>query len=127
MDSSLIIALADTDDQFHKTAVQVAPELHSEKVISDLVVSESVTGVGARLGERAGREVFENLVHDPTVKTIHLNKRLMERSLQTYVKHGARLSFADSVSVRIMYDMRIKEIASFDSDFDGIEGITRIH
>ena len=123
----MIIALADTDDQFHKSAVQVAHELQSQKVISDLVVSESVTGVGARLGQRAGREVFENLVHDPTVKTVYLNKRLMEPSLQVYVKYGARLSFADSVSVRIMHDMRIKEIASFDSDFDGMEGIARIH
>jgi predicted nucleic acid-binding protein len=123
----LIIALADTDDQFHTNAIRVANKLQSQKVISDLVVSESVTGVGARLGPRAGREVFDNLVHDPTVRTVYLNKRLTERSIQTYVKYGARLSFADSVSLRIMQDMRIEEIASFDSDFDGVEGIARIH
>lgn len=96
-------------------------------MVSDLVVSESVTGVGALLGQNAGRKVFDNLVHDPTVKTVYLNKRLIERSLQTYVKYGARLSFADAVSVRIMQDMRIGEIASFDPDFDGIEGIARVH
>src|SRR5580698_2966402 len=70
---SLIIALADTDDQFHTNAIQVANKLQSQKVISDLVVSESVTGVGARLGPRDGREVFDNLVHDPTVRTVYLN------------------------------------------------------
>jgi len=101
--------------------------LEGQKVISDLVVSESVTGVGARLGQRAGREVFYNLVHDPSVRTVYLNRRLMEMSLQTYVKYGARLSFADSVSVRIMYDMAIKKIVSFDSDFDTVEGIERVH
>jgi predicted nucleic acid-binding protein len=42
------------------------------------------------------------------------------------MKHGAKLSFADAVSVRIMHDMRIRDIASFDSDFDNIEGINRI-
>ena len=121
------MALADTDDQFHKRAVQVVQSLETRRVTSDLVVSESVTGVGSRLGQRAGREVFENLVHDPTVNTVYLNKRLMERALQVYTRYGAKMSFADSVSVRIMYDMRIKEIVSFDSDFDGVEGISRIH
>jgi len=119
--------MADRDDQFHNRALQVARELDTQRVISDLIVSESVTGVGSRLGHQAGREVFENLVHDPTVKTVYLNKRLLERSVQTYMKYGLKLSFADSVSVRIMYDMRIKEIASFDSDFDAVDGISRVH
>ncbi len=101
--------------------------LEGPKVISDLVLSESVTGVGARLGQKAGMDVFENLVHEPSVKTVYLNKRLMERSLQTYMKYGAKLSFADSVSVRIMYDMAIKKIVSFDSDFDAVDGIQRVH
>jgi predicted nucleic acid-binding protein len=102
-------------------------KLETQRMISDLVVSESVTGVGVRLGRQAGREVFENLIHDPTVKTVYMNKRLLERSVQTYMKYGERLSFADAVSVRIMYDMQIKEIASFDSDFDSVEGVSRIH
>ena len=119
--------MADADDQFHGRAAEVAQRLGAQKVISDLVVSECVTGVGSRLGMRAAAEVFENLVHDPSVKIVYLNKRLMERAWQTYMKHGARLSFADSASVRIMYDMRIGEIVSFDSDFDFVDGISRVH
>lgn len=106
--------------------MEVIKALDVHRVTSDLVVSESVTGVGSRLGRRAGREAFENLMYDPTVRTVFLNKRLMEQSVQTYMKHGAKLSFADAVSVRIMHDMRIRDIVSFDSDFDNIEGINRI-
>lgn len=101
--------------------------MDTQKAISSLVVSESVTGVGARLGHKAGKEVFDNLINDPDVKTVFVNRRLMERSLQTYLKYGENLSFADSVSVRIMHDMRIKRIASFDSDFDKVVGVERIH
>jgi predicted nucleic acid-binding protein len=119
--------MADSDDQFHRKAVQVAQRLENQRVISDLVISESVTGVGSRVGQIAGRETFENLVRDPTVKTVYLNKRLLERSLLVYMRYGSKLSFADSVSVRIMYDMLIPEIASFDSDFDMVEGINRIY
>ncbi|MDG6923644.1 MAG: type II toxin-antitoxin system VapC family toxin [Nitrososphaerota archaeon] len=127
VDSSFVIALADGDDQFHETAQQLVKSIQkSEKVISDLVLSESVTGVAARLGQKAGMGVFENLVYDSTTKVVYLNKRLCERSLHLYLKYGQRLSFADAISVRIMYDRKIKSIASFDSDFDGVDGISRI-
>ena len=83
--------------------------------------------MGARLGGRAGRHVFENLVHDPTVKTVFLNKRLMDPSIQTYTKYGTRLSFTDAASLRVLYDMKIRMIASFGSDFDNLEGVNRIY
>jgi predicted nucleic acid-binding protein len=95
-------------------------------LISDLVLSESVTGVGSRLGYKNGREVFENLFHNPSVRMVFLNKRLAQRSILTYRQYGGRLSFADAVSVRIMTDHRVRTIASFDSDFDAVEGTTRL-
>ena len=44
-----------------------------------------------------------------------------------YVKYNGKLSFPDALSVRIMLDLHIREISSFDTDFDTVEGITRIH
>ena len=102
------------------------PELEAEQVISDLVLSESVTWTGAHLGYKSGREVFDNLFHNPSVRIVYLGKRLAQRSVAAYARFGGRLSFADAVSVRIMEDNKVRRIASFDSDFDGIEGITRI-
>jgi predicted nucleic acid-binding protein len=122
-----MIALADEDDQFHKRAVELLPRLDGDQLISDLVLSESVTWVGAHLGYKQGMEVFDNLFHNPSVKVIFLNKRLAQRAVTTYARYGGRLSFADAVSVRIMQDSRVKTIASFDSDFDGVEGISRLH
>ena len=95
-------------------------------MISDLILSESVTGVGARLGREAGAVAFENLFYDPSIKVVFLNKRLCERSMQLYLRFGRKLSFADIVSVRIMHDRKIKTIISFDSVFDSVDGITRI-
>jgi predicted nucleic acid-binding protein len=89
-------------------------------------LSESITGVASRLGSEAGTKVFETLMYDSSTRVIFLNKRLCERSIYLYLKYGRRLSFADTISVRIMYDRKIKSIVSFDSDFDGIEGVSRI-
>jgi predicted nucleic acid-binding protein len=101
--------------------------LKGDRVISDFVLSESVTGVAARLGRKAGSDVFENLLYDASTKVVYLNKQLCERALHLYLKFGEKLSFADTISVRIMYDRKIKSIVSFDSDFDDVDGITRIH
>ena len=126
LDSSFIIALADLDDQFHEKAVNILPSLGTQRVISGLVISESVTAVGTRLGAKAARDVFENLLYDSATKTIFGSKRLYERAMIIYTKYGGRLSFPDSVTVRLMYDQKIKEIVSFDSDFDRIDHLTRI-
>ena len=126
LDSSFIIALADLDDQFHEKAVNILPSLGTQRVISGLVISESVTAVGTRLGAKAARDVFENLLYDSATKTIFGSKRLYERAMTIYTKYGGRLSFPDSVTVRLMYDQKIKEIVSFDSDFDRIDHLTRI-
>jgi uncharacterized protein len=100
--------------------------VEGEKVLSDLILSESVTGVAARLGSKAGGHVFETLFYDSSTKIVFLNKRLCERSFHLFLKHGQKLSFADVISVRIMYDRKIKSVISFDSDFDGIDGIVRV-
>ena len=107
-------------------ARELVNKLHGEKIISDLVLSECVTGVAARLGRKAGIVVFENLFYDQSTKVVFLNKRLSERALHLYLKFGEKLSFADIISVRIMYDRKIKSIVSFDSDFDDVDGITRL-
>ena len=90
------------------------------------MLSESVTGVAARLGKNAAVTVLENLIYDSKMNLVFLNKRLYERTSILYLKYGLPLSFADVVSVRIMYDRKIKSIVSFDSDFDRVEGISRV-
>lgn len=127
LDSSFIIAAADQDDQFHERAKELVPEPKQEKLLSELIISESITGVGSRLGSKLAMVVFENLLHDPSIKVIYTNRRLLERAIQIYVKYDGKLSLADSVSLRIMYDNKIKEILSFDADFDGMEGVSRVH
>ncbi len=125
IDSSFIIALADESDQFHRKAVELLPKLGKNRTISDLVLSESVTAVGARLGSGPGKAVFDNLLYDPSMKVVFGNKRLYQRALPIFLRHGGVLSFSDALSVRIMHDQKITELASFDSDFDRVEGIAR--
>lgn len=48
-------------------------------------------------------------------------------AMETFLKYDGTLSFADSVSIEIMRNLEIDEIVSFDSDFDKVDGVIRIH
>jgi len=52
---------------------------------------------------------------------------MYDNSMFTFLHYGGTLSLADSLSLQIMIEMGINKIASFDSDFDKIKGITRIY
>ena len=97
----------------------------TEKIISDIVLSESVTGVAARLGQKAGMDVFENLFYDSKTKVVFLNKRLCERDFARLPKVSSKNSPLLMVH-QSGKDSKIKSIVSFDSDFDVVEGLSRI-
>jgi hypothetical protein len=44
-----------------------------------------------------------------------------------FLRYDGTLSVSDAVSVFIMEKKNINRILSFDSDFDKVEGIVRIH
>ncbi|KYC48593.1 MAG: hypothetical protein AMQ74_01588 [Candidatus Methanofastidiosum methylothiophilum] len=50
----------------------------------------------------------------------------MSRCHGNILNYDGTLSFADSVSIEIMRNLKIDEIVSFDSDFDKVDEITRI-
>jgi len=47
--------------------------------------------------------------------------------MEIFLKYDGTLSFADSVSVQIMKELKIEKIVSFDSDFDKVKEIIRIY
>lgn len=47
--------------------------------------------------------------------------------MEQFVKYDGSLSFFDSMYIYLMKKEKIKEIVSFDSDFDKVKGIRRIH
>jgi predicted nucleic acid-binding protein len=53
------------------------------------------------------------------------NKRRCLRALDIYAAH-ANLDFPDAVNVALMEELGISEIYSYDTDFDQIQGVSRI-
>lgn len=124
-DASYFIALADAEDRWHRDAVRVQKGLRDPFVVTDLSVAEAVTLTGARLGAKRGTTLFH--FFKDSCEIVFVDEAVLSAAMARWLTHDARLSVSDAVSVEVMVRRGIARIASFDSDFDRIRGIERIH
>ncbi len=126
VDSSFFIALVLENDQWHDKALELIPKLEkSQKMVSGLIISETVTIIGSRAGGKAGKMIYDNIKDN--CKIFPQEQSLYDHAIYTYLQYDGTLSLTDSVTIEIMKKCNIQKIVSFDSDFDKVKGIQRIH
>ena len=126
VDSSFFIALVDRKDQWHPAAKAVLPVLTDETIIiSDLIIAESITIIGRRSGGKAGEQLYHYFIDNCDL--IFTDEKILKGSMTVFLRYDGTLSFSDSASVFIMMKKNIDRILSFDSDFDKVAGVVRIH
>ncbi|MCL2116506.1 MAG: PIN domain-containing protein, partial [Methanobrevibacter sp.] len=114
------------NDRWHEKSLRLAGLIKNrKKVISNLVISETVTIIGNLCGAKAGNISYNHLIKNYNV--IYDNKNRSYASMKIYLKYGDFLSFSDCLSLHIMEEQNITEIASFDRNFDKVKGILRLH
>jgi predicted nucleic acid-binding protein len=123
-DSSFFVGLADERDQWHQQADRLGRTLPKGMVVSDLIIAESVTIIGARGGGRAGSVLYEFFRDFCDLE--FMDSRILDEAMQLHLSFDGKLSVADCASVAIMARRGIRRIVSFDSDFDRVKGIERI-
>ncbi len=124
-DSSYFIALARENDRWYKDALKLAGKINDLLLVSDLVISESVTLVGSLEGGKAGKLLYEYFMDNCKIEFI--DSEMLAKGMETFLKYDGSISLADAVSVEIMKENKIKKIISFDSDFDKVRDIERMY
>ncbi len=126
IDASFFIAASIKKDQWHTRVLEILPEVtKQDKMTSIVVLSEAVTMVGSLAGGKMGARLYNYIIDNHEVK--FMDKDLSTQAMNLFLKYDGVLSFADSVSLELMKQGKIDTIASFDSDFDKVKGIMRIH
>jgi predicted nucleic acid-binding protein len=123
-DSSFFIGLLDKKDKWHDQALAVSESINEEMMVSDLVISESVTLAGSRSGGKAGQKLHEFFVDNCHIE--YVDEGVLREGMEVFLRYDGKLSLADSVSVMIMRMKRLSRIVSFDSDFDRVDGVKRV-
>ncbi|KAF5411073.1 MAG: hypothetical protein C5S47_05080 [Candidatus Methanogasteraceae archaeon] len=126
VDSSYYIAIVDTKDQWHKKSLELSEYIeNSISVVSSFIISEVVTEIGRRSGGKVAYNLYNYFTDN--CKIIYIDRDLLSESMEIVLKYDGTLSLADAASIAIMDNMKIGEIISFDSDFDKVDFIRRIH
>ncbi|RAP52946.1 MAG: hypothetical protein BZ137_00355 [Methanosphaera sp. rholeuAM130] len=125
IDASFIIALVLEKDEFHEKAVKLLSNIMTEdKIITMPMVVETINLIGSCNGGKVGVKIYEYIKDNYTI--INYDK-LLDESIIHFLKYDGTLSLADSTAVNVMKNQGISEIYSFDSDFDKVDGIIRVH
>ena len=122
-DSSYFIATIRKKDRWHNEALNL--KIKEQFLISELIISESITLVGSFDGGKVGKILYNYFLDNCRIE--YLDEEMMEKSMDTFLKYDGTLSLTDSSSIEIMKKHDVKKIISFDSDFDKVQEIIRIH
>ncbi|KZX11549.1 type II toxin-antitoxin system VapC family toxin [Methanobrevibacter filiformis] len=126
IDASFLIAIFLAKDQWHRRSEKLAKNLENkEKMTSDLVITEVMASIGGKVGGKASLLLFQYITDNYQIYSTDMNS--LKKSMNYFLKYDGRLSLVDTISIKIMEEANIHEIASFDSDFDKVNGIVRIH
>jgi predicted nucleic acid-binding protein len=125
VDSSYFIAIAREKDRWHNNALKLVEKTNDSMMISDFIISESVTLVGSLEGGKAGKILYEYFIDN--CKIYFIDEEILSKAIGSFLKYDGSLSLADAASIEVMKKHGIKKILSFDSDFDKIKEIDRIH
>ena len=126
VDSSYYIAIADAKDQWHGKVIELSDHIENDlNVVSSFIISEVITEIVRRSGGKAAYNMYNYFTDNCEI--IYIDRDLFVESMGIVLKYDGTLSLADAASIAIMDNMKISEIASFDSDFDKVGFINRIH
>jgi len=126
LDTGVLVAIKSADDKKHSRAEELMePILRGELgeiYTSDYVIDEAVTLVLTRTKKlKLAIDVGEYVLSSPRIKKLRVSKDVFDAAWQRFKSLGKRpMSFTDCTSLALMEKDRIRNIASFDSGFDGL-------
>ena len=125
VDTTFFTAFVNNKDQWHEDSLRVAKKIENKsKIVSNLIISESITNVSKLLGGKIGKKLYYNIKDNYII--FEENRKFYDNAIHTLLHYEGTLSFADCLSLEIMRELKINKIVSFDSDFDKVKGIKRI-
>lgn len=125
VDTSYLLALINPKDKYNKRAIELKKILGNEKrVINSSVLLEFTNSLGM-YGSNKGNEIIQIIKR--THEIIYLNEEDYESSEYFFINFDGNINFSDCTILKTMENKKIHKIVSFDSDFDKVNGIVRIH
>ena len=123
IDSSVFIALLNKDDSLHKKAVDLIKNMQEnglEPITSNFVLNEVITVLSLRVNKKTAL-FFAEFSHakDSALNVISVGEKIENKAIDYLKKIKSKnISFCDCTILAILDLFEIKNIATFDKDFN---------
>ena len=128
IDTVTLLAAFFPDEKHHakaKKIVEAITDGNAKNVVySDYILDELLTLARAKKGTEASKNILEE-IPDSEITQLKIEQKHLAVAFEIFKKYG-KLSFTDCTTVALMLDLGIKEIYSFDRDFDSVPRIIRL-
>jgi hypothetical protein len=130
VDTGAFIALADADDENHKSAAAFyrdAREKGARFITTNFVVCETLNYLRARLSHRIAVLFLENLRKSGFIEIATVTPSVEEEAFTIFKRYADKdFSFTDCTSFSVMKSLKLKNAFAFDKHFEQFEGIRRL-
>lgn len=126
IDTGIFVALHNADDSFNLRSKELVGQALSgdfgRMYTSDYVIDEAVSTALVRTRKyELAQDLGSHIISSARITKIFVNEEIFQNAWKKFVALKEKaLSFTDCTSLAIMETKKIKQILSFDSDFDGL-------
>lgn len=128
IDTSYILALVNTRDEFHLQAKNVADQVNDKLITTEAVLTE----VGNALAKPQWREIavetLEDMRNDDDVEILSVDSELFSKALKFYSSRiDKEWGLTDCISFVVMKDRKLKDALTSDHHFEqaGFQALLR--
>lgn len=130
LDSSFLVAFHNTADVHHSAAIGVMERIlrgeWEDVLLLEYVVLEVMTVLRLRVDAPASVSVGELLLESREIQFLPCSDIFL-RAFETFrAERTAVLSFVDAAIVSVARESEPGFVATFDGDFEGVEGVTMV-
>ena len=130
VDTGAFIALADADDENHKSAAAFyrdAREKGARFITTNFVVCETLNYLRARISHHIAVIFLENLKKSGFIEIATVTPSVEEEAFTIFKRYADKdFSFTNCTSLSVMKSLKLKNAFAFDKHFEQFEGIRRL-
>lgn len=119
IDTSYILALVNTRDEFHDTALQLANQIAEPLITTEAVLTEIGNALAKPPGRQLAVDTINDLRDDPEVELISVSFKLFTKAVKYYSERmDKEWSLTDCISFVIMKERKLTTALTTDHHFE---------
>ena len=125
-DSSILICLIISNDQWHNKALNLLNLIENNRIfITETILTETLNSLDNMDGKQC-KMIYNEIIESHNIILIK-KYYFYNKASDIFLKYDGTIGFSDCTIIQVMFEHNIQFILSFDNDFDKVENITKIY